>query len=69
MQVDLASEPLGPKIKRARLEKVPYVAILGPREITESTVSVRSRADGDLGSQPLDDFVEKLVNEVASRTG
>lgn len=60
---DLENEPIGAKIKRARLEKVPYVAILGAREISESTVSVRSRADGDLGAMPLDDFVQRVVAE------
>ncbi len=62
---DLENEPIGAKIKRARLEKVPYVAILGAREISDSTVSVRSRADGDLGALPLDDFVERVVAEAS----
>jgi threonyl-tRNA synthetase len=67
VRTDLANEPIGAKIKRARLEKTPYVAILGAREIEAATVSVRSRKDGDLGSMPLEDFLEKLVNEVAAR--
>ncbi len=65
---DLVNEPIGAKIKRARLEKTPYVAILGAREIQDSTVSVRSRKDGELGPMPLDAFVEQLVGEVAART-
>jgi threonyl-tRNA synthetase len=64
---DLANEPIGAKIKRARLEKTPYVAILGAREIGESTVSVRSRKEGDIGTMPLDIFVDRLVEEVATR--
>ena len=64
---DLANEPIGAKIKRARLEKTPYVAILGAREIRENTVSVRSRREGDLGALGLDDFVERLVSEIADR--
>ncbi|MCB9899194.1 MAG: threonine--tRNA ligase [Planctomycetes bacterium] len=66
-ELDAASEPIGPKIKRARLEKVPYVAILGAREIRESTVSVRSRDDGELGAMPLETFLERLEKEVVER--
>ncbi|MFT7463670.1 MAG: threonyl-tRNA synthetase [Pseudohongiellaceae bacterium] len=68
VRTDLANEPIGAKIKRARLEKTPYVAILGGREIEESTVSVRSRKDGDLGPLSLEAFLERLEKEVAART-
>lgn len=68
VRTDLANEPIGPKIKRARLEKTPYVVILGGREIEESTVSVRSRNDGDLGPMPLENLIERLKNEVATRS-
>ena len=67
VKLDTASDPIGAKIKRARLEKVPYVAILGPREIAESTVSVRSQAAGELGSMSLDSFCERLETEVTTR--
>ncbi|GJM20552.1 MAG: threonine--tRNA ligase [Planctomycetota bacterium] len=67
VRCDTANEPIGAKIKRARLEKVPYVAILGPREIAESTVSVRSQAEGDLGSMSLDEFFERVCAEVSTR--
>ncbi len=65
---DFANEPIGPKIKRARLEKVPYVAILGPREIVDTTVSVRSRDQGDLGAVPVEDFVARLHTEIQNRS-
>lgn len=67
VRMDLANQPIGAKIKRARLEKTPYVAILGAREIEAETVSVRSRNDGDLGSMPLEELLEKLADEVAAR--
>jgi len=67
VHLDAASEPIGPKIKRARLEKTPYVAILGAREIQDSTVSVRSRDAGDLGVMPVDAFLELLQSEVTER--
>jgi threonyl-tRNA synthetase len=68
VSLDLANEPIGAKIKRARLEKTPYVAILGAREIGESTVSVRSRKEGDLGPMPLDAFIDRMADEVATRS-
>ena len=68
VSLDLANEPIGAKIKRARQEKTPYVAILGAREIGESTVSVRSRKEGDLGPMPIDAFVDRLADEVAARS-
>lgn len=64
---DLANEPIGAKIKRARLEKIPYVAILGAREIEDSTLAIRSRQDGDLGAMSLEAFLEKLGTEIADR--
>ena len=64
---DRANEPIGAKIKRARLEKTPYVAILGAREIRDSTVSVRSREAGDLGVMSSEAFLQLLTTEVASR--
>lgn len=67
VEEDRANEPIGSKIKRARLEKTPYVAILGAREICDSTVSVRSRDAGDLGAMSLDAFQAFLADEVARR--
>jgi len=63
----LESEPIGPRIKRARLEKVPYMAILGAREIQESTVSVRSREDGELAPMSRDAFLARLAVDVEQR--
>ena len=65
--LDAASDPIGAKIKRARLEKTPYVAILGGREIRDNTVSVRSRRDGELDPMATEALVERLVQEVADR--
>jgi threonyl-tRNA synthetase len=61
------NEPIGPKIKRARLEKTPYVAILGPREIAASTVAVRSRADGELDPMSWDAFSALLRQDIETR--
>jgi threonyl-tRNA synthetase len=61
------NEPIGAKIKRARLEKVPYMAILGAREIQDSTVSVRSRSAGELDPMSRDAFFEMLRLDVEQR--
>jgi threonyl-tRNA synthetase len=47
--------------------KIPYMLVLGRKELEERAVSVRSRKKGNEGALPLDDFVEKLVAEIASR--
>jgi threonyl-tRNA synthetase len=61
------NEPIGARIRRVRLEKTPYMAILGPREILESTVSVRSREDGELPPMSREAFLEKLRGDVEQR--
>ncbi len=61
------NEPIGARVRRARLEKTPYVAILGAREIESSTVSVRSREGGELGSMSREAFLERLRLEAGQR--
>src|SRR5262249_58186596 len=53
------NEPIGARIRRVRLEKTPYMAILGAREILESSVAVRSREDGELPPLSRDAFLER----------
>jgi threonyl-tRNA synthetase len=62
------NEPIGAKIKRARLEKIPYVAILGAREIAASTVAVRSREEGELDPLSWDAFLARLRQEIEQRS-
>lgn len=66
-EVDGSNERISYKIRRAQLEHVPYMAVVGDREAASGTVAVRSRAGGDLGAAPLGQFVEKLQHEVASK--
>jgi threonyl-tRNA synthetase len=61
--LDLDNEKLGAKIRKARLMRIPAMAIIGDREIEGRAVSLRTRADGDVGSTPLDAFVERMVEE------
>lgn len=63
-EVDTRSEKIGRKIRDAQIDKVPYMLVIGDREVEDgNTVSVRSRKDGDLGSMALNDFVEKVYIE------
>lgn len=56
-------DKIGAKVRQARLEKVPYMLVVGEREQTNRTVAVRSRDDGDLGEIGLSSLIEKLASE------
>jgi threonyl-tRNA synthetase len=66
--VDRKSEKIGAKIRKAQLEKVPYMLILGPKEVEAGHVAVRHRTSGDEGSISLDDFVDRLKEEEKAKT-
>ena len=63
-EVDARQEKIGYKIREAQLQKVPYMLVVGDKEAAEGSVSVRSRSAGDLGSRPLDAFIEAARLEV-----
>ena len=65
--VDDHSDKLGAKIRRAELDKVPYTAILGEKEVESGTLSIRSRFTGNEGSQPVEVFLERLQEEIRTR--
>ena len=60
VDIDYHSEKIGAKIRRAQLDKIPFMLICGPKEEESGTVSVRSRSEGDQGAMSVDDFVELL---------
>ena len=64
VDVDASAEKLGAKIRAATLMKVPYQVVVGPRDEAAEQISVRSRADGDLGAMKLPDFVARLRAEL-----
>ncbi|MCC6451246.1 MAG: threonine--tRNA ligase [Acidobacteria bacterium] len=68
-RVDLnsRSDKIGAKIRDAQLQKVPYMLILGDKELEDKKVAVRDRKEGDLGAVSLDEFLAKLIQERASR--
>lgn len=64
VEVDSRNEKIGYKIREAQLERVPYMLVVGEKEIEENSVGVRSRSEGDVGSIKLEEFVEKVINEI-----
>ena len=68
VSVDARSEKVGFKIREATVEKIPYVLVVGGREAQAGTVAVRKRGEGDLGPEPLDDFVQRVRQEIRDKT-
>ena len=66
-EVDDRSEKIGYKIRSAQVEKIPYMLVVGDKEAESSTVAVRSRSAGDLGSMELGEFLRKIKEEIDSK--
>ena len=64
---DNRSEKIGYKIREARLDKVPYMLVVGQKEEEEGTVSVRSRYAGDEGQKPLEEFIDAICKEIRTK--
>ena len=64
VDVDERNEKIGYKIRAAQLEKVPYMLVIGEKEMTENTVAVRSRKKGDMGAMGVDEFIEFANKQV-----
>ena len=64
VELDNRNEKIGYKIREAQLEKIPYMLVVGDKEVESNSVSVRSREDGDIGIQSLDDFIKNLEDEL-----
>lgn len=64
---DHRSEKIGYKIREAQLEKIPYMLVIGDKEVENGVVAVRSRRDGDIGTMPLSDFIAKAMEEVRTK--
>lgn len=67
IEIDGRREKIGAKIRQAQLQKIPYMLILGDKEIASGAAAVRSRKEGDLGVMPLKDLIEKLKKEIDSK--
>ena len=64
VEIDNRSEKIGYKIREAQLQKIPYMLVLGEKEVKNNTVSVRNRKEGDLGIVSIEEFVSKIKKEV-----
>lgn len=64
VELDDRQEKIGYKIREAQLSKVPYMLILGEKEMEAGAVGVRARKEGDIGAMPLNDFISKLQEEI-----
>ena len=67
VEIDDSNNTIGYKIRGAQLEKVPYMMVIGDKEVESGTVSVRSRKDGDLGAKELGAFLSDILAEVAEK--
>ena len=67
VEVDDRSEKTGYKIREAQLEKVPYMLIVGEKEVEANTVSIRSREEGDIGAKAVDEFMKDLLDEIENK--
>ena len=63
----MRGEKIGYKIREAQMQRVPYMLILGDKELENGTVSVRSRDAGDIGSMTEAEFTEKALQEVRTK--
>lgn len=66
-ELDDRSEKIGFKIRSAQLEKIPYMLVVGDKDIEAGTVAVRSRKNGDEGASTIEEFIERIQKEVAEK--
>jgi threonyl-tRNA synthetase len=66
-EVDLRAEKIGYKIRDAELKKIPYMCVVGEKEIEQNNLSIRKHTEGDLGSKPIAEFMEQLQQEIADK--
>ncbi len=67
VEINKDNETLGKKIREAELQKIPYLLIVGEKEVEAKSVAVRKRSEGDVGQIKIDEFVEKIKKEVSKK--
>ena len=68
VETDLRNEKIGYKIREAQGKKIPYMLVIGDKEAEAGTVAVRTRAGGDKGAMPLDEFASALLEQIRTRS-
>ena len=66
-ELDDRSEKVGFKIRSAQMEKIPYMILVGDKDIEANTISVRSRKNGDEGATTIDEFVSRIKEEIDTK--
>ncbi|MBQ8743123.1 MAG: threonine--tRNA ligase [Clostridia bacterium] len=66
-EIDERNEKIGYKIREAQLSKIPYMLVIGAKEVEEGTVAVRSRKAVDMGAMPVDDFINMALEEIRTK--
>lgn len=67
VEVDDRQEKIGKKIREAELSRVPYMLVVGEKEVNENRLSIRRQGKGDAGSQSVDEFVKNITEEILER--
>jgi len=67
-EADLRSEKVGYKIREAQMQKIPYMLVVGDKEMESGSVSVRDRKEGDIGVMKFEDFLSKIQDEIKNKT-
>jgi len=66
-EVDHRAEKIGYKIREAEMKKIPYMCVVGEKEVENNSVSVRRHTEGDIGSFEVDEFIKKIQDEIAAK--
>jgi len=66
-KLDDGNDTLSKKIRDAETQKIPYIAVIGDKEVDAKAIAVRQRSKGDIGSMKLDDFIQQLKEEISAR--
>jgi threonyl-tRNA synthetase len=67
VDLDERQEKIGYKIREAQLQKIPYMLVVGDKEVADGAVAVRSRTAGDQGAQPVAAFIDAMVTETREK--
>ena len=66
-ELDDREEKIGYKIREAQLQKIPYMLIIGEKEVEANAVGVRARKEGDIGQMPVKEFISKIKEEIEEK--
>jgi len=68
VEINRNNETLGKKIREAELQKIPYLLVIGEKEVEAGSIAIRKRGKGDMGQMTIDKFLEKLKKEISSKS-